>query len=214
MEILTVDIFQKMIKRASEEICNSESYLTEIDNVIGDGDHGIGMKRGFGAVLELLSGTSFANICDVGYFTGLELVKSMGGASGVIFGTMFIGGIDYLPRDNTANAIQIYEYFMQGERAIEKRGKSMPGQKTMLDALEPACTAMGKYLVNEKDIVKMFYKASVAAKQGAKDSGNLQSQKGRSKNFMEIAIGIPDPGAVSTSIIFKAFYDELCENVV
>lgn len=211
MKELKVDVFQKMLARAAQCIIENEPYLTEIDSIIGDGDHGTGMKRGCEAVQKLLLKNKYKYIDDLCYEVSIEFIRSMGGASGVIFGTMFFGGISCLPHEEKAVASQISSYFMDGEQAIERRGKAKPGQKTMLDALYPACVAMQNSVEDSEDIVLLFREASRGANQGVENSRTIQSKKGRSKNFGERTIGLPDPGAVSTSIFFKAFYETIKE---
>lgn len=211
MKELRVELFQRMLISAAQCIIQNEPYLTEIDSVIGDGDHGTGMKRGCQAVFRLLTDKQYKYVDDLCYEVSIEFIRSMGGASGVIFGTMFLGGISCLPHENQAVPCQISSYFMGGERAIEKRGKGKPGQKTMLDALYPACVAMKKAAEDSEDMVFLFQEAYKGALQGVEKSKTLKSQKGRSKNFGEKTIGLPDPGAVSTSLLFRAFYETIKE---
>ena len=183
--------------------------MTDIDKKIGDGDHGIAMQRGFAAVKQMLLLADTRYMDDLLYQTGVELIKTMGGASGVIFGTMFIGGIQQIPHSESVSAVQLCNYFKCGETEIERRGRSGPGQKTMLDALCPACEAMKEYVLSNCDVVGMFAEAASAAKRGVDTSRYLKPLKGRSRNFDVCALGIPDPGAVSTSIIFTSFYHSL-----
>lgn len=202
-----VEKLQEMFVGAARLIIAKEPYLTEIDSVIGDGDHGIGMKRGFSAVTELLAEKEFQNVDELCQAVSMELIKSMGGASGVIFGTMFFGGISRLPHSRTVSTEELADYFYDGEQAIERRGRSKPGQKTMLDALYPAVCAMQEKAGAEA--AEMFAAAYQAAVNGVEESRKILPKVGRSKNFREEAIGLPDPGAVSTSYLFQAFAETL-----
>lgn len=212
MEYLSAKTMKLMIENAATAIIGSEPYLTDIDKKIGDGDHGIAMQRGFAAVKQMLLLAESRYMDDLLYQTGVELIKTMGGASGVIFGTMFIGGIQQIPHSESASAVQLSRYFKCGEIEIERRGRSGPGQKTMLDALCPACEAMQKYIQSNCDVLGLFAEAASAAKCGVDTSRYLKPLKGRSRNFDVCAMGIPDPGAVSTSIIFTSFYHSLLGN--
>ena len=135
MDRLKADVFQQMFLRSARLIIEKEPYLTEIDSVIGDGDHGEGMKRGCEALIKLLEANQYDYVDDLCYAVSIELIRTMGGASGIIFGTMFLGGIDCLGHQKDVTASQLADYFCDGEQEIERRGKSKPGQKTMLDAL-------------------------------------------------------------------------------
>lgn len=212
MNRLDTELFCKMFLNAAELIIEKEPYLTEIDSVIGDGDHGIGMKRGWLAVKNLLVGKRYLYVDDLCYEVSIELLKTMGGASGVIFGTMFLGGAGSLPHKSQITARELCLYFTEGEKSIELRGKAKPGDKTMVDALYPACRAMARALVDSDDILLLFKQASEASKQGAKASEYMKSRMGRSKNFRDKTLGLPDPGAVSTSFLFQAFYETVRKN--
>lgn len=89
MDRITVEELKQMFLNAAELIEMREPYLTEIDEAIGDGDHGFGVKRGFSAVKTLLENRDWHSVRELLHAVSVELVKSMGGASGVIFGTMF-----------------------------------------------------------------------------------------------------------------------------
>ena len=211
MDKLQVELFQRMFIRGAGLIIEKEPYLTEIDSVIGDGDHGTGMKRGCEALEKLLLKERYAYVDELCYAVSTELIKTMGGASGIIFGTMFFGGLSRLSHSEYADARELSEYFMEGERAIERRGKARPGQKTMLDALYPACVAMENCAARSSDVELLFKEGYEAAVQGVEDSKQMKSQMGRSKNFKEKTLGLPDPGAVSASLWFQAFYETVSE---
>lgn len=205
MDRLKADVFQQMFLRSARLIIEKEPYLTEIDSVIGDGDHGEGMKRGCEALVKLLEANQYDYVDDLCYAVSIELIRTMGGASGIIFGTMFFGGIDCLGHQKDATASQLADYFYDGEQEIERRGKSKPGQKTMLDALYPACMEMKKTASETENIKEVLARGYKAAIQGVEDSKNLCSRIGRSKNFKEKTLGLPDPGAVSVSFWFEGF---------
>lgn len=205
MDRLKADVFQQMFLRSARLIIEKEPYLTEIDSVIGDGDHGEGMKRGCEALIKLLEANQYDYVDDLCYAVSIELIRTMGGASGIIFGTMFFGGIDCLGHQKDVTASQLADYFCDGEQEIERRGKSKPGQKTMLDALYPACMEMKKAASETENIKEVLTRGYKAAIQGVEDSKNLRSRIGRSKNFKEKTLGLPDPGAVSVSFWFEGF---------
>lgn len=203
------EVLQEMFINAAKLIVEKEPYLTEIDSVIGDGDHGSGMKRGFLAVEKLLEGRRYRYADELCQAVSMELIKTMGGASGVIFGTMFFGGISHMPHCESVSTEELAEWLYEGEQAIERRGKAKPGQKTMLDALYPAVCAIKDSAQKGKDTAQAFEDAHQAALRGAEASKELLPKTGRSKNFRQKAIGYPDPGAVSTGYLFQAFAETL-----
>ena len=209
MNTLSVSKLTTMMKNVSKEIIDNEPYLTEIDTIIGDGDHGTGMKRGFATVLKMLNNSEFETVADLFKAIGIELIKSMGGASGVIFGTMFIGGIRGIEGKKEITVKDLATYFEEGCISIQKRGKAKEGQKTMLDAYFPAVRAMNKTAEETEDMKIFFENAYKGSLEGVENTKQFVSQVGRSKNFKDLTVGHPDPGAVSTSLIFKALYESL-----
>ena len=207
MKTIGVRKLKQMLLQAADEIVKNEPYLTEIDAIIGDADHGIGMKRGFGSVRGMLLESEFETVDEMLKSVGIELVKTMGGASGVIFGTLFIGGISKLGGGDTVSLAELAAYFDEGAEAIQRRGKARAGQKTMLDALIPAVEALKQSAGSGADMKEALEKAYEMALKGVEASKMMQPKVGRSKNFQEAAIGLPDPGAISTSLIFKALRD-------
>lgn len=203
----TLKELQNALVCVCNEIIKNEPYLTEIDTVIGDGDHGIGMKRGFKALKTLLCNECFESINDLLKHSGIELIKTMGGASGVIFGTMFIGGLSELKEDKKISLKVLAKYFDEGAKSISKRGRTKAGDKTMLDALLEVVKALQKAALQESDIAAALKDAYLGAIAGVENTKAMQSKIGRSKNFREKTVNLPDPGAVSVSLIFKALHE-------
>ncbi|RHR21587.1 dihydroxyacetone kinase subunit L [Clostridium sp. AF19-22AC] len=201
---LTIEETQRAVCRMSEAIIENEPYLTELDQKIGDGDHGINMKLGFTSVKDTLLSHTYDSINQVFYETGIALIKSMGGASGVIFGTLFIGGMKDMPAADVLDAKFLADYMEHSLQSIQRRGKAEFGQKTMLDALGPAVKALEKY--RDEPLEKALEAASEAACKGAGDTRNMIPGAGRSRQYAEKALGHADSGAVSTAILFEAFY--------
>ena len=200
MQALTVEQLQQALIQASQVIIANEPLLTQIDSIIGDGDHGTGMRDGFSVLQETLKSTRYPDIFALMRDAGIALVKTMGGASGVIFGTMFIAGHEGVRDRTQMDARELVEFFRAGAASIAKRGRTSPGDKTMLDALLPAVDAM------EQAWLKAAYQGAL---DGVEATKTMLSRKGRSKNFREKTLGIPDPGAVSVSLIFKGIYDSV-----
>ena len=128
MRELTQPRLRAGLMEACRRIVASEPMLTQLDQRIGDGDHGIGMKIGFSRLLALLEGQSFPDIRELTRQSGLELVKTMGGASGVIFGSLFIGGCPALAEGAAAiDAGTLVRFFEGAAASIAARGGAKRG---------------------------------------------------------------------------------------
>lgn len=196
----SVDLKTAMIN-ACEAIIAAEPELTRIDSVIGDGDHGLGMKTGFTVLRENLAETSFPTPYALFHSVGLCLVKSMGGSSGVLFGTLFISGLEAIQNKEALNAADVAAFLTKGIQGVMRRGRAKPGDKTMVDALLPAQAEMELALKSTDDIGQILTAAETGALKGVEATKNMLSRLGRSKNFREQALGWPDPGAISVSIL-------------
>lgn len=192
-----------MFCHVAKELINSEEYLTEIDLKIGDGDHGAGIAMGFKAVLEQLDDEKCNYIQEVFRNIGFILLDTMGGASGVIFGTMFISGTIQSSESEEAGIADFACIFRKSLEAIKKRGKAQVGDKTMVDALEPAVVELEKAARQNIGIVKGLQLATDGALKGMEYTKEVKAKFGRAKYYGEKAIGLQDAGATSVWIIFR-----------
>lgn len=212
MERLSTSVLKSALIHVCDLIVASEPMLTELDSIIGDGDHGYGMRDGFSELRKYLAEREFDSIYELLLNSGLELVKTMGGASGVIFGTLFIGGLSMTAGKSELEAIDVVKYFDESAKSISRRGRTHAGDKTMLDALLPAVEAMYHTLTTSDRISDVLAAAYEGALIGVEQTKTMVPRSGRSKNFRDKALGLPDPGAVSTSIIFKGLYEGISVN--
>ena len=199
---LSAEDARNMLLYIADKIIAKKPYLTEIDSAIGDGDHGIGMAGGMQKVKKkLLKMEGEANAYAVFEAAGKAMLLSMGGASGVIFGSLYLAGA----KDMEAKAVLTAEDLANMERksltAIQERGKAEVGDKTMVDALVPAVEAMEK--TAGKGLSDMLKEAEEAAKQGVEDTKKYQAKFGRAKSLLERAVGYQDAGATSVWLIFQ-----------
>ena len=196
---------QEMLRQVASRIIASEPILTDADRALGDGDHGIGMQRGMEAAIEALSGRTFATVDEPFTEMGKAMMASMGGASGVVFGTLFRAAGRELKGRATMDATGLAVSLQSAVESIQQRGGAKPGDKTMLDALDPAARrAAGVVHLPVADALK---EVSAAATAGMEASRDLIATMGRAKTLGERSIGHPDAGAVSISIIFQAMRD-------
>ena len=209
---LTVAETREMLLYLCHQMIGHTDTLTQADQTIGDGDHGIGMARGFEAVREKLEAESFATLDGLFKTAGMTLITSVGGASGVIFGTWFRGGAKSLANATALDARALSVWLVDGLAAVKERGKSKPGDKTMVDALEPAAVESGR--VASAALDEALAAVTEAARTGMEATKDMIALVGRAKTLGERSLGYPDPGAVSTYLILRAMWEYAAEAVL
>lgn len=202
---LSIDQTRDMMLAVADKIIASEGILSDADRALGDGDHGIGMERGMGAVKEALADQTFSSVGKVFMAVGMAMMSSMGGASGAVFGTLFRSGGKALGDCETFGATEVATFFREGTDGVMARGGAKPGDKTMVDALAPAADKAAK--VAEKDVDKALAAVADAAEAGKQASEGMIATMGRAKTMGKNSIGKPDAGAVSVAIIAAAMRD-------
>ena len=192
---------QQMILYLSQKMIESKDMLTIADQAIGDGDHGIGMAKGFEAVEQKMQTDSFKSLGELFKTVGFTLMTSIGGASGAIFGTMYQGAAIPLSDKRAFDACTLSLFLVEGLTAVRKRGKAKPGDKTMVDALEPAAKAS----VNQTDFpIETALKAvTEACRIGMEKTKEMTATMGRAKTLGDRSLGHPDPGAISTHLMLS-----------
>lgn len=208
MKELNREDIKGMLLYVAEKIIENKDFLTELDSKIGDGDHGIGMVVGMENVITTLkSQDKTPDPYALFVLAGRSMLMSMGGASGVIFGSLFMEGAKGMETKEKLDASNLAELFQRSLKAIQTRGGAQVGDKTMVDALSPAVDTMLAY--SGDDITAMFKAAAKAAKLGMENTMNYQAKQGRAKSLMERSIGYQDAGAASTWIIFRSMAEWL-----
>lgn len=193
---------RNMLIYIADKIIAKKPYLTEIDSAIGDGDHGIGMAGGMQkAKKKLLKMEAEENAYAVFEAAGKAMLLSMGGASGVIFGSLYLAGAKGMEPKSVLSAEDLAGMERKSLAAIQERGKAKVGDKTMVDALVPAVEAMEGNC--QKGLLEMLKAAEAAAAQGVEDTKKYQAKFGRAKSLMERAIGYQDAGATSVWLILQ-----------
>ena len=192
---------REMIVFVAKRMIESKDRLTQADKAIGDGDHGIGMARGFESVLEKVEGQEFSDLETLFKTVGMALLTSIGGAAGAIFGTLFRGmGVRQKGRD--VLTAQIFSRMLEdGLRAVKDRGRAKPGDKTVVDALEPATLEARNQEAAPLD--EAMAAIAEAARLGMDKTKEMVAAVGKAKALGKRALGHPDPGAVSVSLILE-----------
>ncbi|EHR3850226.1 TPA: dihydroxyacetone kinase ADP-binding subunit DhaL1 [Listeria monocytogenes] len=175
-----------------ERVQENKQLLSDLDQAIGDGDHGINMARGLGELKKAFTEKEPADLKDVFKTAGMTMVSKVGGASGPLYGTAFLNMSKAVDAD-TIDTVSLTKVIEAGLEGIEKRGKSHAGEKTMIDVWEPVVHALHQEDLTD-DVVD-------AALQKTKD---LKATKGRASYLGERSIGHLDPGAYSSALLFHA----------
>ena len=186
-------IVEGMAKKTEAE----KEYLTELDNEIGDGDHGINLARGFEAVEKKLPSLAGGDIGALLKGVGMQLVSTVGGASGPLYGTAFMKAgmaCKGLTEIDGPAFVKAMEAAVDG---IKMRGKATEGEKTMLDALCPALKVMQDDVAAGKSLKEALQDAAQAAEKGVEYTKTIIATKGRASYLGERSLGHQDPGATS-----------------
>ncbi len=201
---VTPDSVVAWLRSAADSVAREREHLTELDAAIGDADHGANMDRGLKAVVAKLPDPPPADVGALLGLAGMTLVSTVGGASGALYGTMFLE----LARASAGKAtLSPEEWAAALERGLEglvARGKAQRGDKTMVDALSPAVEALQAALAAGRPFPDALGAAARAARQGALATVPLVARKGRASYLGERSAGHQDPGATSAALLLEA----------
>lgn len=178
-----------------DQINENKQLLSDLDQAIGDGDHGFNMARGATELKKVLAEKEPDSLKDVFKTAGMTLVSKVGGAAGPLYGTAFLS-ISKAIEGDTISPEDLAKVIEAGQEGIEKRGKSHAGEKTMLDVWEPVVNSLHQDELSD-DVVE-------AALQKTKD---IKATKGRASYLGERSIGHLDPGAYSSALLFHTMLE-------
>jgi phosphoenolpyruvate---glycerone phosphotransferase subunit DhaL len=200
------------LAEAEGQIKAQSDYLTQLDAAIGDGDHGINMRRGFDAVGKALAGqgdgTPPGRLLII---AGKTLVSTVGGASGPLWGSALRRAGRVLGDTETFDGEQLALALDAAIEGAVELGAAQPGDKTMIDALVPAAQALHEALEADRPLEQALQAAADAARGGAEATVPMQARKGRASYLGERSIGHKDPGATSAAIIVAALAQAISE---
>jgi dihydroxyacetone kinase-like protein len=194
------------LEAAADRVLSEVAALTRADQAIGDGDHGIGMQRGFTAVKEALAAGP-ATVSATLELVGKTLMLKVGGSSGAIFGTLFLAGakaVQAVPGaapEDPLDSEGFARFLEAGLEAVQKRGGAQPGDKTLVDALAPAAAAAR--LHSASPLPDCLTAAARAAHDGMERTRDMVATLGRAKTLGERSLGHVDPGALSLSLMLR-----------
>ena len=198
------------IEAVAQMILHEKDYLSDLDAKIGDGDHGINMARGFGAVLDVLDELDHPeNPKLVLHTVGETILENVGGAAGPLYGTAFLRASDACGEDEKLTIASVDRLLSAAIAGIKKRGHAERGDKTMLDVLIPIHECFTAPYAEGSTLYECLADANQAANEGVEYTKTIAARKGRASYLGERSIGCEDPGAVSSMLMFRAAYQFL-----
>lgn len=209
---LEKEYFVKVIEDLIELVDKRQEYYTELDSVIGDGDHGFNLNIGFREVAQNMNEWKKLNVKGFYQQVGTTLLDKVGGSSGPLYGSFFMKfGLPVKTKgeDEGATFEEFIQMFEKGVAIIQKRGKSTVGEKTMVDTFVPAVETLRKEYEAGTPAKEAMEKAVEAGKAGLESTRNIVATKGRAMRLGERAIGHLDPGAASAAEFLEVFYKNM-----
>jgi phosphoenolpyruvate---glycerone phosphotransferase subunit DhaL len=191
----------RWLRAFADEVRDHADELTALDSAIGDADHGANMRRGMAAVVAKLDATPDAAPAALLKSAGMTLVSTVGGASGPLYGTLFLRMATAAGERDELDAAAFAAALRAGLDGVVARGKAAAGDKTMLDALIPAVDALDAALSDGAGLADALRAAAAAADAGSDATVPLVARKGRASYLGERSAGHRDPGATSTALL-------------
>lgn len=189
----------KKLDKICTRLIENEELLTELDRKIGDGDHGINMKRGFSEIQNVLPSYENKDIKDIFNSIAMILMSKVGGSSGPLFATAFMKA----SKEETFGGM-----LLAATEGIESRGKAVVGEKTMVDVLRPATDTYINSRTSGLDHYAAMNEVMKVAKEKLEFTKTIAATKGRASYLGERSVGVEDPGAYSIYLILDEISKE------
>jgi dihydroxyacetone kinase-like protein len=209
---MAADLVGRVIDAAVAAVRADAERLTALDRAIGDGDHGVNMRRGFEAIAAARDELAGLPPGQALQKAGMALVIKVGGASGPLYGSLLMAMGKAMPVALGEGA-EIARALAEGVAAVRKRGRSETGQKTMLDVLVPALRALEAGSAEALAPRALLDRVRAAAEDGLASTGPMQATAGRASYLGPRSVGHLDPGAASSALLIGAVCDVLADEV-
>ncbi|SFQ03148.1 dihydroxyacetone kinase subunit DhaL [Salibacterium halotolerans] len=199
---LTTNVMKYWLVTADEKMQTHKEYLSELDQAIGDGDHGHNMARGFQVAAENAKESTEEDIGALMKAAAMTLISKVGGASGPLYGTAFLKASDKWKGKTSLSKDEFAEGLEAAVEGIKTRGKAEAGSKTMLDVWTPVLDYVQHHDIAAPDV-------SAKAKESMEQTESMKAEKGRASYYGEESISHIDPGAYSSYLLFEALAEAL-----
>ena len=206
-------MIREAVKFIADAIIAEKDHLTTLDTKTGDGDHGLNMARGVTAAIEAMDelDDEELNARKALQTIGQAFIMNVGGASGPLYGTGFVEAGKVLNENATLDVETLEKSLSAAIAGIQRRGHANKGDKTMLDTLIPICESLKASKDEGVSLIDALDEAMAAAREGVEFTKTIVAKRGRASYIGERSLGFEDPGAVSSMILFRTFYQFLKE---
>ena len=208
---VNVEDMIRIIEGIVKGIDRNVEYLTNLDQAIGDGDHGITLRNGFKVILDRIGELKGKDAGQVLETVGNTLISSVGGAAGPLYGIAFIRAGSVVKGKHEVGLNDLANMFETAEKGILDIGGAALGEKTMLDAIHPAVLAIRQSAEENTSLMEGFERCVKAAEQGLNSTVDMVAKRGRASYLGLRSKGHPDVGAASVCIILKSALSELAK---
>ena len=202
---MNAEITRRWLLECARAIAEQSNYLTQLDAAIGDADHGTNMTRGFEAIRQILpdqpEGASPGQLLVT---AGNQFMASVGGASGPLWGSALRRAGSVLDDVQEVDTAGLAGALQASLEAVVELGAAQSGDKTMVDALGPAVSALHEAAGKGTGLLEALQSACAAAEQGMRDTVPMVARKGRASYLGERSVGHQDPGATSTVLVLQS----------
>ena len=205
MATISAEQIHKALTNLCDTIENEKEYLSELDGAIGDGDHGVNMAKCFRGVKSKLEDADIEDVGGLFSAVGMEVMNSVGGAMGALYGTLFIKMSEKTLGKTKIDLNDIAVMFKNALEGILTIGKAKVGDKTLVDTITPAVAALEQSVEKGELLDEALANFEAAAKSGMESTKNLQAKMGRASRLGKRTIGHQDAGATSCYFILQSF---------
>lgn len=191
-----------IVERLAADITAAAAWLSELDGAIGDGDHGVNLRRGFDLVRNRLGAGS--SISDSLRLIGTTLLEDVGGAMGPLYGVFFLTMATEADGQEAVDLRQFGQMLDRSTLAVAELGGAQPGDKTLIDVLHPASAALSAAISDSADFGSALEAMAETAERARDETQAMMSRVGRSSRMAERSIGHVDAGAASCAVILRS----------
>jgi dihydroxyacetone kinase-like protein len=209
---LTPALLPNLIEAIADSIEKNAEEVTALDQAIGDGDHVINLQRGIHALMAQREELSQLDWVAAFQKIGMTLMSTVGGASGSLYGTLFIT-LSKAAREQTLNLQGFADIFTQGVDAVKRRGKADAGEKTLLDVLIPVADYLRAAAADSIALPEVLDNIAQVAQTGMESTRDMMATKGRASFLQERTLGHIDAGAKTSQLMICAIVGVLSEKL-